>query len=362
MKWNYHNPVALHGGRGSLGKLPELLAGRRALLVAFPEADELGVTDRLSKLLGNGLAGVELDVLPNPDVNWLSDMYGRVWRKYKDVECLIALGGGSSMDCAKALMSATPSGTFYELLDYLRTGKAIPFCGAKSLIAVPTTAGTGSEVTPWATVWDKDADRKYSLHLPWTWAEHAILDPELMITLPAGPTLSSGLDALSHALEAVWNVNRNPVSFAHAARAIELVRETLPLLMNDLDNVELRESMSNAALEAGLAFSNTKTALAHSISYDFTLHAGLPHGIACSFCLPRVMEKAFGVDPGVDAFLLDVFQAETPALALATLREFLEGLGVSTRPGSYGVTEEEWAVMMKAALAGPRGRNFITAG
>lgn len=362
MNWNYHNPVALHGGRGSLQQLPKLLAGRRALLIAFPEADELGLASRMSSLLGNGLAGVELDVLPNPDVSWLEDMYERVWRKYEDTECLIALGGGSSIDCAKALMSATPSGTFCELLDYLRTGKEMPFCGTKSLIAVPTTAGTGSEVTPWATVWDKEADRKYSLHLPWTWAEHAVLDPELMVTLPAGPTLSSGLDALSHALESVWNVNRNPVSLAHAARAIELVRETLPALMKDLGNVSLREDMSSAALEAGLAFSNTKTALAHSISYDFTLHSGIPHGIACSFCLPRVMEKAFGADPFVDAFLLDVFQAETPSLAVTALSDFLEGLGVSASPGFYGVTEEEWTVMMQAALTGPRGRNFITAG
>src|SRR6185295_7098025 len=110
----------------------------------------------------------------------------------------------------------------------------------KALIAVPTTAGTGSEVTPWATIWDKEAGRKHSLHLPQTWPEAALVDAELMLTLPASVTVQSGLDALSHALESIWNVNANPISDTYAVAAAREVLSALPALMNDLKNPALR--------------------------------------------------------------------------------------------------------------------------
>jgi alcohol dehydrogenase class IV len=157
----------------------------------------------------------------------------------------------------------------------LRDDAPLSGANAKALIAVPTTAGTGSEVTPWATIWDAADGRKYSLHRPWTWPQAAIIDPGLMLSLPPGATLASGLDALSHALEAIWNVNRNPVSASLAAAAARDIVMTLPALMRHPDDLPLRERMAVAALQAGLAFSNTKTALAHSLSYDITLQHGV---------------------------------------------------------------------------------------
>ena len=359
MKWNYYNPVSIHGGIGVLENLPTIVGNRTALLVAFPEAAELGLSQQVEKLLGDRLQGVILDVRPNPDVSWLQDMYAEVWQRYAQVDCIIALGGGSSIDCAKALLSATSTRDFRPLLECLRSGSSVPFCGCKKLIAIPTTAGTGSEVTPWATVWDSGMDRKYSLHLPWTWAEHAIVDPSLMVSLPKSVTLASGLDAMSHALESIWNVNRNPISAGFACQAIGLVMATLPTLMNDLGNVALRKKMAEAALKAGLAFSNTKTALAHSISYEFTLHNGLPHGIACSFCLPRVMQLAFGRNAEVDNLLQDIFQVQTPVNAVERLTQFLESMGVATHPDAYGVSEDEWASLVNRSLEGARGKNFL---
>ncbi len=114
-----------------------------------------------------------------------------------------------------------------------------------------------------------------------------------MLTVPASVTVSTGLDALSHALESIWNINANPLSDTFAISAIEDILECLPLLRSDLSNQELRSRMALAALKAGMAFSNTKTALAHSISYEMTLRFGLPHGIACSFTLPLVLGLAW---------------------------------------------------------------------
>jgi len=228
------------------------------------------------------------------------------------------------------------------------------------LIAAPTTAGTGSEVTPWATIWDSASLKKYSLHLDCTWPTVAIIDPQLMLTVPAGVTVSTGLDALSHALESIWNVNANPVSDTFAISAIEDILECLPRLRRDLGNQELRSRMALAALKAGLAFSNTKTALAHSISYEMTLHHGLPHGIACSFTLPLVLGLAWGHDAARDRTLQRVFGTDLQQ-AQAQLRDFLHSLDVKTEFADYGVNATEAEAMIRFALQGARGKNFIGA-
>lgn len=357
--WTYHNPVQIKVGRNSLEQLPALLAGRRCLLVTFPEAQGLGLVQRVRGLLGRQLCGVIDRIAPNPDVQWLAPLYEQVQRDYADVPCIVALGGGSAIDSAKALICATASGRFADLLSVLQQGAQLPPGLHKRLIAIPTTAGTGSEVTPWATIWDQAAGQKYSLHQPMTWPEAAIIDAELMASLPAAATLASGLDALSHALEAIWNVNRNPVSMSLAVQAARRSLAVLPALMRDLPNLQLRAEMAEAALLAGLAFSNTKTALAHSLSYDITLQHGVPHGIACSFSLPLVLEMALGADDVADAALLSIFDASTASVAVQRLRTFLQDLGVATEPAHYGVAPQAWAAMVHKAASGPRGRNFI---
>ena len=359
--WTYQNPVDIHAGPGSLARLPDILDGRDCLLVTFPEAPALGLVDTVRGLLGARLRGVIADVQPNPDVAWLAPLYDRVHRDWADVPCLVALGGGSAIDTAKTLMCATPSARFDELLEALNQGRTLAPGAHKTLVAVPTTAGTGSEVTPWATLWDQAAGRKHSLHQPWTWPHAAIIDPSLMLSLPAGATLASGLDALSHALESIWNVHRNPVSTALASSAARRILRILPLLMQEPGNEALRAEMAQAALLAGLAFSNTKTALAHSLSYEITLRHGVAHGIACSFTLPWVLEMALGQDPRVDQALLEIFGASTNAQAVTLLRGFLQALGVSTDPSGYGVNPDEWDAIVKTASLGPRGRNFIRA-
>ena len=168
---------------------------------------------------------------------------------------------------------------------------------------------------------------------------------------------------LSHALEAIWNVNANPVSDTFAVAAAREVIATLPALArNPRSDLALRARMALAALQAGLAFSNTKTALAHSISYEMTLRFGLPHGIACSFTLPMVLERAIGVDAARDAVLARVFDGDL-AGAPAQLRAFIARVGVATefrrlrrrrgRVAAHGA-RRRWS--------GVRGKNFIGAG
>ena len=195
-------------GNGSLNQLPALLVGRNCLLVTFPEAGSLGLVQRIRQLIGEQLRGVIDSIPPNPDVQWLAPLYEQVQRDHADVPVIVALGGGSAIDSAKALIRTTATGRFTDLLGFAARNETAPALH-KHLIAIPTTAGTGSEVTPWATIWDRAQGRKYSLHQPHTWPEAAIIDAELMASLPAGATLASAW-MRSHALESIWNVNRNP--------------------------------------------------------------------------------------------------------------------------------------------------------
>ena len=360
VSFQYYNPVASTLGCGVINRLPEILNGRKAFLVTFPEARALGLLDRVTSVLGGQLVGIEDQVQPNPDVAELAGTYTQFWRDHNDCEVIIALGGGSAIDTAKALMVGTKTDRFDDLLNLLSTGKPFVPHKTKRLIAVPTTAGTGSEVTPWATIWDRIQGKKYSLHLDETWPEAAVIDAELMLTLPASVTVQSGLDALSHALESIWNRNANPISRAFAVSAAREVMNTLPALLKDMQSKVLRLSMASAALKAGMAFSNTKTALAHSISYEMTLKHGLPHGIACSFTLPMVMGRAIGIDADCDRALLEIFGGDLKK-APGKLEQFLQSVGVQTEFSDYGVSEEESTRMVLTALDGVRGKNFIGA-
>ncbi|PYY71030.1 alcohol dehydrogenase [Pseudomonas jessenii] len=356
----FHNPVDTRFGWDSLRELASITENQTVALVIFPEARGLGLVDRIQDLLGDRLVYIVEDVQPNPDVAQLRSTYERFWREAGDCHAVLAVGGGSAIDTAKALIVGTESGSFDELLTLLAAGKPFVPARCKQLIAAPTTAGTGSEVTPWATIWDTENQKKYSLHLDCTWPKVAIIDPKLMLTVPAGVTVSTGLDALSHALESIWNINANPISDTFAISAIEDILECLPLLRRDLTSKELRSRMALAALKAGMAFSNTKTALAHSISYEMTLRHGLPHGIACSFTLPLVLGLAWGHDEARDRILQRVFGNDL-AEAQAQLRDFLHSLDVKTEFADYGITAKEAEEMINFAMQGARGKNFIGA-
>ncbi|KAA1286067.1 iron-containing alcohol dehydrogenase PsrA [Alcaligenes faecalis] len=360
MTKQFSNPVRTYFGPGSLKEISGLAVNKKVTLVTFPEARSLGLVAHIQGLLGESLVHIVEDVQPNPDVSYLKGVYETFWQTAGDSDIVLAVGGGSAIDTAKALIVGTRTGTFQELLDLLSTGKAFTPVASKALIAVPTTAGTGSEVTPWATIWDQQAQKKYSLHLEQTWPAVAIIDPELMLTVPEKVTVSTGLDALSHALESIWNVNANPISDTFAISAIEDILMYLPQLQMDLGNIHLRSKMALAALKAGMAFSNTKTALAHSISYEMTLRYGLPHGIACSFTLPYVLGLAWGCDPSRDQVFEQLFGPDREQ-AQERLRHFLQSVGVKTEFIDYGVQAQEQDDMIAYAMQGARGKNFIAA-
>jgi phosphonate metabolism-associated iron-containing alcohol dehydrogenase len=357
--WSYHNPVAVTFGWNSLERLPQVLAGREAVVVTFPEARGTRLEERIAQLLGAKVREVISDVEPNPEVRWFDSRYPAFWQRHGGA-VLVAVGGGSVIDTAKLLQVAGADRSFEAIRAPLAAGAQPDVRQSCPLIAVPTTAGTGSEVTPWATLWERgtSAPKKYSLHTPRSWPEAAIVDPSLALSAPPAVTRNSALDALSHSLESIWNVNSNPVSDTLAVEAARTVIATLPGLMSQPNDAALRTRMARAATMAGLAFSNTRTALAHSVSYEMTLRHGLPHGLACSFTLPMVWRMAEGTDAARDEVLKRIFGAEVRD-APARLEEFLHGVGVATRFADYGVSHDEAERMVAHGLEGARGKNFI---
>ena len=358
--WRYRNPVDVRFGARALDEIGRTLRGRAYCLVTYDDTNDANgvfaaLTRRVATLAGPPSVIVR-NIGSNPDYRSLHVACGLYRDAAVPIDAIVALGGGSVIDAAKVLAAA--NGDFARVRHFLETGKGAEALGETPIIAVPTTSGTGSEVTSWATVWDTERMVKYSLARDSLYPECAIVDPLLTIGLPGSITVSTGLDALSHALESIWNVNANPVSSALAEAAAREIIEVLPHLALSLNDVDLRMRMARASLQAGLAFSNTKTALAPSLSYPITLQHKVPHGIACSFSLPMVMRAVIGCDEACDRALGRIFGADLTR-GVERLTAFLEGLGVSTSAAAHGVADADWNALIEDALAGERGRNFI---
>lgn len=352
--WRYHNPVEINFGTAAFEHVTELVQGRRYALVTYGDAMFRDLVARLRDTAGEPCLIVD-DIQPNPDASALQNQCERM-RNFSRPDVILALGGGSVIDSAKVFAAA--AGEFDRVWRYLTTPSAGLDVTPIPLIAVPTTAGTGSEVTSWATVWDSSGGKKYSLAHAGLYPTHAVVDPELMLGKPRRLTISTGLDALSHAMESLWNVNANPVSAQYAVSAAREIVAVLPALSDDLGNLALRTRMAKAALFAGLAFSNTKTAIAHSLSYPITLRHGVQHGIACSFTLPMIVRSMAGVG-GLCQDSLEAICGTDLETGAGQLDGFFHLLGVSTHAGDYGIDDTEWSDLLDDALAGERGRNFV---
>jgi alcohol dehydrogenase len=286
-EWSFHNPVRIECAPGALAMLPGLLSGEGELLVVTSRGFHArGGLQRLSGLLQRPMHVVK-DVSPNPDLAQIDAQLENL--EGLNVGDVVAIGGGSVLDTAKILAAGVSAGRT-SLREHLLAGRPLRSTRASRLVCVPTTAGTGSEVTPFATVWDHSAKKKLSLSGEALFPDVALLDAELTLSLPEEVTLSTGLDAITQAFESTWSRRASPVTRAFAVRAIRAGLRALPALVGAPGDLRLRNDMLEASLLAGLAISHTRTALCHSISYPLTAHFGVPHGYACAFTLGEVFD------------------------------------------------------------------------
>jgi phosphonate metabolism-associated iron-containing alcohol dehydrogenase len=295
-EWSFHNPTRVICVENAVDRVGELVEAERAVLVTSPGFTERGVVRRVEESMAGKLSGVLDVVTPNPDIDEVDAILGKL--RPLEPDLLVALGGGSSIDAAKLLSRSMGSDSASPLSDHYRRGRSLTGKSSIPVVAIPTTAGTGAEVTPTATVWDRKEKKKHSLSGDDLYPLLAVIDPSLTFGLPEDVTISSGLDAISHALESVWNRNASSISIALATQSLRLSLDALPRLKTDAGDQPARTAMMNASLMAGIAISQTKTAISHSISYPLTLDFNVPHGIACSFALPEILRFNAVADDG----------------------------------------------------------------
>ncbi|WP_274309198.1 phosphonoacetaldehyde reductase [Solibacillus daqui] len=342
----FYNPVKIEFGRNSLEFLPRYIEGRKALLLTSKGFEERGVVASLEEKNPNIIFTIST-VQPNPTIIQVEEIRKQV--EYEQIEVIVALGGGSVIDVAKAV---APFANNKSLMELLINGVPNDI-HILPIIAIPTTAGTGSEVTMWGTIWDDVNKKKYSIMDERLYCEAAILDPMLHITIPYDITIQTGLDALSHSLESIWNKNNKPISTIYAKRAITEILEVLPLVADDLNNIAFRERMLLASYHAGLAFSNTQTAIAHAISYYLTLEKGIPHGIAASITLPTILDVYLK-----DSSIKNNYDFINEALKEKVERLFLE-LNISLDLNTYKINEVDIDYIEHSLRSISRAQNSV---
>ncbi len=355
--FSYYMPTKIIYGKNSINNIDKLIKGRKTLLLTSSGFQKRGGV-KLITGLSKHIVAVVSEINSYPEFIELERIYQNSC--HLDYDLILAVGGGSVIDTAKFLSIRSTSAVHklnnFEFATALTRGRIdkqdyrlIP------IIAVPTTAGTASEITPWATIWDMQDKKKYSLHLTNLFPETALYDPQLTLSLPKDITIQTGLDVLSHALESIWNKNASPITVNYAIKSATLVYKYLPLLVDDLQNINYRNQLLQACMYAGMAFSNTQTAIAHAMSYYITAHEGTPHGIACSFTLPILVDNIAGKYHFVDEALTKIFSGN----ASKNIRVLFNKLNVSIEFQDYGIDEIKFKELKQTLLNNQRASNSL---
>lgn len=283
MNWDYLQPVTIRFGKGRVKEIKEIarsLDCKRGILVAGPFFFKSGLAEKIMSDSGGMLVASFGDISPNPDVTEV-DACADIIRK-NNIEFVVVVGGGSPMDCAKA--AASVALTNDSIRKYHGTGVSLPE-EHLPLIAIPTTAGTGSEVTCVSVLSDNANGKKAPIVSNGFYPVAAIIDPELTYTMPSAVTAGTGIDVLSHAIEGYWSKGHQPICDTLAIHAADLVFKYLFRAYENPNDEEAREKMCEASVIAGLAFTLPKTTSSHACSFPLTNIYHIPHGEACGLTL-----------------------------------------------------------------------------
>ena len=335
------------GGVAEVGKRIAAMGCKRPLLVTDPGIAKAGHADRVKALLeSEGLVTtVYADVHENPTTDDVSACV-EVARE-GDIDCIIGLGGGSSMDTGKGCNFIFTNGG--RMSDYKGIGLAekpmLPF------VAIPTTAGTGSECQSFALIADAETHMKMACGDKKAAAVLAVLDPDLTVTQPRMVTAHTGIDAVTHAVETAVCNKRTPISEAYSRLGFSLLNEGLPAVLADPGNVYARAQMQLGAAYAGTAIENSMLGAAHACANPLTAMFGIVHGEAVGMMLPHVV-RFNSADEEIAGVYQQLFEGDLAARAEELLRE--AGMPVQLR--ERGVTEESIQELAEGAAQQWTGR------
>ncbi|MCL6632567.1 MAG: iron-containing alcohol dehydrogenase [Alicyclobacillus herbarius] len=345
--FRYELPTAIEFGFGAINTLSDhvrSLEGSRVLLVADPGVVQAGVAEKVLNILTKNHLSVELfsDIQSDPDLESIDA--GVQVALAQGCDLVVGVGGGSSLDTAKAIgLMMKNEG---NIRDYIGVNK-VPRKGAP-VIAVPTTAGTGSEITIWSVLSDRAKKMKVSVGSYFNCPDLALCDPDLTLTLPPEITAATGMDALTHAIESYVNKATQPISQAMSVQAMRFIAQSLRQAVWQGDNREARYSMLLASLMAAMAFNPTRLGLAHALAMPLGARFHIPHGLVNAILLPEVMQ--FNVVANVDRFcdIAEIFgcsgggitRRQLAEKAVSVVRQLKEDVGITKTLSDFGVQEE----------------------
>jgi len=344
-------------GNGSILTLASHVKEHHAqnpLIVIDKNLAKTGMQERIASILvSEGIKFTVFDkVEPEPRIETADE--GAALAVKNKCDMVIGIGGGSAMDVAKAIaVIATNKGA---AVDYLGLNK-VPKAGLPKIM-IPTTAGTGSEVTFTAVFVRKNLKKKEGMNSPYLYPELALLDPELTLSLPPAPTAQTGLDALCHAIESYTSVNSSPMSEMFSLEAISLIAENLRACVHDGKNIVARERMLLGSLYAGIGLANAGVTAVHSLSYPLGGKFGVSHGLAntillapvMAFNLPGALEKFADVADAMGECTEGLPVREAAYLAVDAVEALIEDCGIEASIRDFGVKETDFPALADVAV------------
>ncbi|MBN1489981.1 MAG: iron-containing alcohol dehydrogenase [Phycisphaerae bacterium] len=350
--FQYHSPVQIcfgYGARDTLGEVAGRLGGK-GFLVVDPGVASSPLFKAYIESQTALLAGCFDKVEPNPSVGCVSRIAAQI--RSTGAGFVVALGGGSTIDAAKAAALSAGGSPIEEY----HSGRRPAGENALPVIAMPTTAGTGSEVTAVSVLTDPARGVKAPIGGPALLPRVAIVDPEWTVSVPPTVTAATGMDALSHALEAYWGVHAQPICDALAEKAAWLILDSLEQAYANGSDRDAREKVALGSLLAGLAFAAPKTAAVHACSFPLTQRFRLPHGVACALTLDRFLEYNTLALPEKLAHLARQLGLEgVPALA-ARIRTMKRNMSLPTTLADVGIHEQNLPALVAESFH-PNMRN-----
>ncbi len=342
------------GGIQALGEEVKAAHGSKVLLVTDPGVRKSGLLDKaIQPLEKEALPCIPYsEVEPNPSLEVVEK--GLALQREHGCDCLVALGGGSSIDTAKAIgILARHPGPLFKYEGANKIPGPIP-----PLLAIPTTAGTGSEVTGGAVITDRTRNYKAAFRSPHLIPQTAILDAELLLTLPPPVLAATGMDAFTHAYEAFVSPVTNPVSQALGYESMRLISQNLRRFYANPSNLDAAEAMMIASTMAGIAFFNGRVGVIHAMSHPLGGHFNVPHGLANAILLPHCMEFARMAVPELFSRIADAMDEDVRGMtveaaskkAVQAVRSLLADLGIPRSLKEVGAKRDAIDVLTRDAV------------
>ena len=354
--FTFNVPQDIIFGKGSLKRLPELLeksGSKKMLLISGPVLKKIGMVEKVEEIVK--ASGIEVEVFTDVEANPSVATVDKATEAYKKAGAtsIVAFGGGSPMDVAKAVGVLAKYGG--EIGDYEGAhkvpGPIVP------IIAIPTTAGTGSEVTAFSVITDEARNYKLTVFSYELIPSYALLDPELVMTSPASVAAACGVDALIHAWEAYTSRDASPFSDAMAEKAMELIGSNLRRFVANRQDEEAAAAMLSGSMFAGIAFAWARLGNIHAMSHPVSAFFNVPHGVANGILFPYIVkyneEAAFGKYQKIYNYISTEKKCESEfskGMLEQAVRELNTQVGIPAKLSDAGVTDEYFAQMTEDAM------------